>query len=67
MNALTVEFLLRGLAVSAEVEAMKADNTARDRNGLALAFSGDDFFKKAKELDDLAARLYQYRHDGTAS
>lgn len=47
------------LAKEAELEAMKAANTTRERNGEALAYSSDSFFELSKEIMDITNQLFK--------
>lgn len=54
MNTYDIKRLALVLAVQAEIEGMKAENTNREMFGMSLAFNDDNFNIKAEELRDLA-------------
>ena len=54
VSPLLVRILAKIYAVNARVEAMKALNCVRDRNGLAQAYDDAQFFAAETELEALA-------------
>jgi hypothetical protein len=52
-----VKYLALILAVQAEVDGMKSENTRRDGMGSSLAYDELDFQRKADELRCLASHL----------
>jgi len=58
MTDYTVKRLALVLAVQAEIEGMKSDNTQREQDGFSMAWTESDFAGKAEELRTLA-----YAHD----
>lgn len=47
------------LAVQAEIEGMKSENTLRERQGYSLAYDETDFCQKAEEIREIVNK-----HDG---
>ena len=54
MNEYDVKRLALVLAVQAEIEGMKAENTQRNQMNYSLAYTDADFHEKAEELRNLA-------------
>lgn len=59
MNEYDVRRLGKILALQAEIEGMKAENTQRQLEGFSLKYTESDFFHKAEILLDLS----QYSND----
>lgn len=66
MNAITTEFFLRGLALSAELEMAKAANASRADQGYAPAYGEEAFDNIRNRLEDLANQLLLHRQNGVA-
>ena len=58
MNEYDVKRLALVLAIQAEIEGMKAENTQRDQINYSLAYTDADFQAKAEEL-----RIVAYKHN----
>ena len=54
MDHYDVKRLALVLALQAEIEGMKADNSYRERRGESQAYDGEDFSTKSDELETLA-------------
>lgn len=54
MNEYDVKRLALILAIQAEIEGMKAENTQRERQNYAVAYTEVEFSAKAEELRVLA-------------
>lgn len=54
MNQQLVAILAAVAASQARIEAMKAENTTRQSNGLSLAYDADAFYYEANHLDMLS-------------
>lgn len=54
MNEYDVKRLALILAIQAEIEGMKAENTQRERQNYAVAYTEVEFCAKAEELRVLA-------------
>ena len=61
MTDYTAEMVLRAYALMASVEAMKAENAARERRGEAQAWPGSCFEELAKEIDGYADCIHEAR------
>lgn len=55
MHYYDVKRLALVLAIQAEIEGMKAENTQRERMNYSLAYTDADFQAKAEELRALAS------------
>lgn len=58
MNTADIKRLGLILAVQAEIEGMKSENTLRERQGCSLAYDETDFCQKAEEIRDIV-----HKHD----
>ena len=56
MTEYTVIRLALVLAIQAEIEGMKADNVKREQQNCSPTQTKHDFYKKAEELRNLAAK-----------
>lgn len=67
MNAVTLKFEIQMHRIVAELEGMKAVNAQRAHCGESMAYTDDQFFARAKELDDLHNHLHAAWQDGHAT
>lgn len=57
MNHLALTYQLRGFACMARIEGMKVENDVRFSQGLAPAYTEDDFFYEAEQLEQLSSLI----------
>lgn len=52
--------LIRAMAINAQVEAMKAENQARQHRGQSPAYTENEFFAYSRELETLAREMNEF-------
>ncbi|GIK44731.1 MAG: hypothetical protein LC131_03185 [Anaerolineae bacterium] len=52
--------MIRAMAVNAQVEAMKAENQARQHRGQIPAYTESKFFACSRELETLAREMIEF-------
>lgn len=52
--------MIRAMAVNARVEAMKAENQARQHRGQSPAYTENEFFACSRELETLAREMIEF-------
>ena len=62
MNNSTARCLVNAFACNASIEAMKAENAFRERNGQAIAYGEDAFNIEAGNLELLAREIADWSH-----
>lgn len=66
MNAVTARIMIEAFAANARIEAMKAENAERCRQGLANAYGEKSFQSEADGLSILARDLFNLWQQGVA-